>query len=334
MNVSMWMRAVRVIPRVSREEWAALDLISRWLIATRSAVLVMTLTSAALAGLLALREHRFHFGLWSVLTLGLLLAHATNNLVNDITDHLRGVDRDNYFRAQYGPQPLEHGLMTKLEALGYAAVTGALALAAGLVLVAVRGQPVLVLLAVGSFFVLFYTWPLKWLGLGEVAVFLVWGPLMVGGGYFAITGEISGGVLVASVPPALLATAVLLGKHIDKLDADAAKGIRTMPVLLGERRARYATIGAMAIAYAVVAGLVADGYFSLFLLLVAGAVPCLVDAVRVFLHPRPAALPPQYPRDVWPLWYAAFAFRHTRRFSGLFLFGLALDAIARWTGLG
>ena len=52
MNVAMWGKAVRVIPRVSKEEWSALDLISRWLIATRSAVLVMTFTASAIAGLL------------------------------------------------------------------------------------------------------------------------------------------------------------------------------------------------------------------------------------------------------------------------------------------
>src|SRR5262245_14950190 len=191
MNTSMWARAVTVIPRVSKDEWNGLDVISRWLIATRSVVLVMTLNSAVIAGLLAARDGKFNLVLWLMVTVGLLFAHATNNLVNDLTDHWKGVDKDNYFRAQYGPQPLEHGLMTRNQVLTYTAVTGLIALAAGAVIISQRGEGAVALLAAGAFFVLFYTWPLKYIGLGEVAVIIVWGPLMVGGGYYSITGEIS-----------------------------------------------------------------------------------------------------------------------------------------------
>jgi 1,4-dihydroxy-2-naphthoate octaprenyltransferase len=332
MNVSMWAKAVNVIPRVTKEEWNALDVISRWLIATRSAVLVMTFISAAIAGLLALRDGEFHLLPWLLVTVGLLFAHATNNLVNDITDHLKGVDKDNYFRAQYGPQPLEHGLMTRNEALLYTAITGLIALAAGVLLVWMRGEATLALLAAGAFFVLFYTWPLKYIGMGEVAVVIVWGPLMVGGGYYVITGTISPAVVVASLPVALAATTVLFGKHIDKLDADAAKGIRTMPVLLGEARARRATIGMLTLQYALVVALVLNGSLSWILLAIFGAAPWYVRAVRAFSHPRPTAPPSEYPPNIWPLWFAAFAFQHTRRFGGLFLLGLAAEVVARRIG--
>jgi 1,4-dihydroxy-2-naphthoate octaprenyltransferase len=332
-NVSMWAKAVNVIPRVSKEEWNTLDVISRWLIATRSAVLVMTFISAAIAGLLAARDGHFNLLLWLLVTFGLLFAHATNNLVNDITDHLKGVDKDNYFRAQYGPQPLEHGLMTRAQALTYAAVTGMIALAAGAVLVALRGEATLALLGIGVFFVLFYTWPLKYIGMGEVAVILVWGPLMVGGGYYVITGQISADVIIASLPVALAATTVLFGKHIDKLDADAAKGIRTMPVLLGEHNARMATIGMLTLQYLLVLYIVWSGYVSWPLLAVFGAMPWYVRGVRVNWHPRPAQPPAEYPPGIWPLWYSAFAFQHTRRFGSLFLLGLVLDLIGRSAGL-
>ena len=332
-NVSMWAKAVNVIPRVSKDEWNALDVISRWLIATRSAVLVMTLISAAIAGLLAARDGAFDFLLWSLVTVGLLFAHATNNLVNDFTDHVKGVDKDNYFRSQYGPQPLEHGLMTRGQVILYIAVTGLIALAAGVVLVAMRGEATLSLLGLGAFFVLFYTWPLKYIGMGEVAVIIVWGPLMVGGGYYVITGHVSTEVILASFPVALAATTVLFGKHIDKLDADAAKGIRTMPVLLGERNARRATIAMLTLQYVLVLALVWSGYVSWLLLAVFAAAPWYVRAVRAYSHPRPAAPPPEYPPNIWPLWYAAFAFQHTRRFGGLFLLGLTLDVLARKVGL-
>ncbi len=58
--------------------------------------------------------------LFVVLTgLALVLAHATNNLINDYVDHATGVDKDNYFRVQYGVHVLESGLVTQAQFLRY-----------------------------------------------------------------------------------------------------------------------------------------------------------------------------------------------------------------------
>ena len=51
-NIAMWGRALTVMPRITKEDWDGFDVVSRWLIATRSAVIVMTFTSAAFAGML------------------------------------------------------------------------------------------------------------------------------------------------------------------------------------------------------------------------------------------------------------------------------------------
>ncbi len=329
MNIAMWGKALRTIPRLSPEEWSQLDIVARWLIAARSAVLVMTFTSAAIAGLLAWRDGRLDVWLWVLLTVGLTMAHATNNLLNDLIDYRNGVDQDNYFRAQYGPQPLVHGMLTQRQLLLYAAVTGLLALLPGAYLVWLRGPTALWLLLAGAFFVLFYTWPLKYIGMGEIAVLLVWGPLMVGGGYFVITGVWDWNVVVASLPQTLAATAVLFGKHIDKFEPDRAKGIRTLPVLLGHRNARYAAIGLFVLQYAIVLYLVATGFFTPAMLVVLLAATALTRTIPVFLRPRPEAPPPELPPDVWPLWYAPLAFVHTRRFGALFMLGLILEVAWR-----
>jgi 1,4-dihydroxy-2-naphthoate octaprenyltransferase len=59
MNVSMWLKALQVIPRIEKPEWDRLDIISKWLISTRAAVLVMTFISAGIAGLMAWRAGDF-----------------------------------------------------------------------------------------------------------------------------------------------------------------------------------------------------------------------------------------------------------------------------------
>jgi 1,4-dihydroxy-2-naphthoate octaprenyltransferase len=327
-DLRMWARALRVIPRVSKPEWDALDPVSKWLLATRAAVFVMTFVSAAIGGLLAVRDDLFSAPRFLACLIGLVFAHATNNLVNDLTDHLKGVDKDNYFRAQYGPQPLEHGLLTIRQVIGYAAFSGAVALAAGLYLVLTTGGTTLNLLAAGIFFVLFYTWPLKWFGLGEPAVLLVWGPLMVGGTYYVVTGgHYDPSVTWISLAYALGPTAVLFGKHTDKLKADRAKGIRTLPVLLGEPASRLSVLAMLFAQMALTIGLVARGQLGWPLLVVLFALPSLRHTIPVFLRPRPDVRPPRFPEHIWPTYLVAYAFRYNRVFGLLFILGMLADLL-------
>jgi len=332
MNVAMWLKALRVIPRINKDEWMRLDVISRWLISTRAAVLIMTFISAAIAGLLAARAGMFDGGRWILLVIGLIFAHATNNLLNDLTDYTRGVDRDNYFRTQYGPQPLEQGLMTRRELLVYAGITGAIALAAGIALVLQTGWLTLALLAAGAFFVLFYTWPLKYIGLGELTVLLVWGPLMIAGGYYVITGQWDWNVVIASLPYGLGPTTVIFGKHIDKLAEDRRKRIFTLPVILGEKGARVGAMIMMALMYLSVIYLVVTGYFSPVMLVVLLALPTLFKILPVFRAPKPESAPANAPMGIqqgWPLWFVSFAFYHNRAFGMWFLLGLLAELVLR-----
>lgn len=333
LNPSMWFKALTIVPRVEREEWNQLDFFSKWLIATRSVVLIMTFLSSAIGGLLAYKAGKFQFLPWLLSCIGLILAHATNNLLNDFIDHLMGVDKDNYFRVQYGPQPLENGLMSFKTHFLYIFFTGLFAFAIGVYLVYLRFPIALYLFLAGSFFLLFYTFPLKYFGMGELAVLIVWGPLMVGGSYFIASGEWSWRVAIASLPYALGVTSVLLGKHIDKYDFDKAKGIKTLPVLLGERNARTLTILAMLFQYLLVFYLVAIRFFSPAVLLVVFVFPSYLYVYRMFREGKPREMPKGYREDVWPLWFVAGAFWHNRRFGIAYLLALIIDVFLYKTGI-
>jgi 1,4-dihydroxy-2-naphthoate octaprenyltransferase len=326
MNFAMWGKALRIIPRLSKEEWDHLDIISKWLISTRAAVLIMTFLSGAIAGILAFRDGMFNFWWWLLLEIGLLLSHAANNLFNDYTDFVKGVDQDNYYRAQYGPQPLVHGFMTRRQELLYALVTGLIALAAGAVLVAARGPLALALLGLGVFFVMFYTWPLKYIALGELAVLIVWGPLMIGGGYYVITGNWDWDVVIAGLVYALGVTTVIFGKHVDKVEVDRAKRIHTLPVLIGEKAGRYAILAMFVLQYLAALYLVLTGFFTPVLLVVLLALTTFFQVLPMFRQPRPREKPADYP-DVWPNYFVAAAFVHNRRFGVLYLLGLILDTV-------
>jgi 1,4-dihydroxy-2-naphthoate octaprenyltransferase len=293
----------------------------------------MTFTSAALAGLFALRDGGFRFLPWLVMTIALMLGHASNNLFNDYTDYVRGVDTDNYFRTQYGPQPLAHGLMTTRQLLGFFAFTGALVIGLAVLLFALDGwdPTILLLLAIGSAFVLLYTWPLKYLGLGELAVLFVWGPLMIGGGYYAIARHWSWEVVLASAPYVLGVTTVIFGKHIDKAGVDREKGIRTLPVLIGEGASRGVVIAMLLLPYLIVAGLIAVRYLTPAPAIVLLSLPALVRTLPAFFRPRPASRPEGFPEGQggWPLYFAPMAFVYTRSFGTWFLLGIAGEAALR-----
>ncbi len=328
MNFSMWRKALQVIPHVSHEEWQKLDLVSKWLISTRAAVLVMTFLSAAIAGILAIQTRGFNFVYWLLLSVGLIMAHATNNLINDYTDYVRGVDEDNYYRSQYGPQPLVHGLLSKRGLLNYILVTGAIALSAGLALILLRGGQTLLFMALGIFFVLFYTYPLKYIAMGELAVLIVWGPLMIGGSYYVLTGAWDWNIVIASLPYALGVTGVIFGKHIDKCEMDKAKKIYTLPVLLGERLARFVLLALIVLQYLSVVYLISIGFFTPVLLIVFLGLRAFARVFPMLKAPKPAEKPADYP-DVWPNWFVAAAFYHNREFGMAFLFGLILDTILK-----
>jgi len=326
-DITMWGRALDRMPKLDAEQWQALDPVARWLIACRASVLFMTFTAAALGGLMAWRAGVFRWDLWLVTTFGLMFAHATNNLLNDLTDSRRGIDRNNYYRNQYGVHVLEDGLLNLRQFWRYLALTGGIALALGAWLVWERSGLTFNLMLAGAFFVLFYTWPLKYYGLGEPAVLVVWGPLMVGGTFYVITGHWSWDVAWLSLVFALGPTTVLFGKHIDKAPADLAKGVKTLPVILGDRVARTTTLAMLFAQYLLCIGLVAAGSYSWTLLLVLINAPRLLPLLKVFSCAKPVAKPQDYLDEIWPLWFSAHAFRHTRQFTSLFLLGVILDTV-------
>ncbi|MCC7400185.1 MAG: hypothetical protein IT214_01760 [Chitinophagaceae bacterium] len=73
-----------------------LDVVSKWLISTRSAVFVMTAISCIIGGLLVFHSGTFIWTNFAAAFIGLIFAHASNNLINDLVDSKMGIDKDNY----------------------------------------------------------------------------------------------------------------------------------------------------------------------------------------------------------------------------------------------
>jgi 1,4-dihydroxy-2-naphthoate octaprenyltransferase len=303
------------------------DAVTRWIVVTRAAVLPMTVVSGLVAALLAVGEPGLDWRWLALAVAGIVLAHIANNLMNDLYDTEAGSDTAGYPRALYAPHPVLSGLVSRRTLLAAIVLVNVADLAILVLLALARGWPVVAFAVAGFVLSVAYTAPplrLKKRGLGEPDVLVVWGPLMVGGTYYAATGSITWPVLLASLPYGLLCTTVLMGKHIDKIPYDAPLGIRTLPVILGERRARGVTLGLMAAFYVLVALCVLVGAMPWPALAVVLALPRLVKVWPRFRRPPPDEPPPGFP--VWPLWYAALAWVHVRHAGALLVLGLTIGA--------
>lgn len=313
-----------------KELGGPLDPVTRWIVLVRASVLPMTVTAGLVAGLLAWWNAEGHVdvALWALAAVGIVLAHTANNLMNDLFDLQVGTDSEAYPRALYAPHPVLSGMTTRTGLAVRALVVNLVDLAILVVLTIERGWP-MVAFALGGFALsVAYTAPplrLKKRGLGEPTVLVVWGPLMVGGTYYAAVGNLPWEIVLASVPYALLCTAVLMGKHIDKIPWDEPDGTRTLPVVLGERRARALTKVMMASFYPLVGGLVALGTIPVLSLLCLVGIARLVRVWKPFSAPKPDAPPEGFP--IWPLWFAAIAFVHTRIAGALLVVGMFLGVI-------
>ena len=325
-----WARAFTGFYPPLAQDLVDLDPIARFLYSARSVILVISFQAALLAGLLALTDRAFELLPFVLVLVGFVVLHAISNLSNDYFGARRGHDTDDSPRRRYTVHPLLSGAVSSRLLVTGLLVLVAIAVAIGAYFIALRGMPAVWLTVAGALLLWAYDAApraLKELGLGEIAAFVVWGPLMVAGGYYVITGRFSGAALLASIPYGLGVMSILVGKHIDQREFDERKHQRTLPVVLGEANARTFDRAAVILMYVVIVAGVMTRMLTPFALIVLLAAPRALRAVRVMSAPRPSEAPPGYVG--WPLWYHRVCLVHNRAFGWLYILGLAAGAVVR-----
>ena len=181
------------------------------------------------------------FTWWTALltVLGASFAHLAINVTNDIFDTLSGADDANPTPTQFsgGSRVAIYDLVS---VRGLAVLAAALFVAAGaigLALVAVTGSTTLLWIGVtGIALGIAYTAPpvkLVYRGLGEVAVAIGFGPIMLLGAYVVQTGRIDPEALLLSFVPGILIALILFVNEIPDRVSDAVAGKRTLPTRFG-----------------------------------------------------------------------------------------------------
>lgn len=169
---------------------------------------------------------------------GALLLQIAVNLANDYFDHRRGIDTED----RLGPiRVTQSGLIAPSRVLAAAWLVLVLAAACGLYLVAVGGWPILIIGLASVAGVLGYSggpYPLASRGLGDLAVFLFFGPVAVGGTFYVQAQTFSWAVAAWSVPPGMLIAAILVVNNLRDIVTDRKAGKATLAVKMGPGRTR------------------------------------------------------------------------------------------------
>ncbi len=234
----------------------------------------------AAGGALAFADRRFDLPLFLVALIAGMLLHSGTNIVNEIYDVRQGIDTITSPRASHA---IVKGRITERGA--YALALGAFAVASllGLVLIAARGLPILVLGLLGLAAGYFYTAPpfqYKYRALGVPLVFVLMGPIMTVGGYFAASGTWSLNALVLSIPVGCLVAAILHGNEWRDISEDTRAGIVTLSSRIGKELAHYAYLGLILGAYMTLAIAVALRLVPIGALLAILSLPFLAQVLR------------------------------------------------------
>jgi 1,4-dihydroxy-2-naphthoate octaprenyltransferase len=247
---------------------------------TRLPFLTATIVPVLLGILIAASHGAFDLASAALTVIGASVVQLGLNVANDVFDTVQGADDANVTPTKFsgGSRVIQYGLVSLRQMATLATACYVAAGVIGLVLLATRGSTALLVIGVVGFIVsLGYTAPpLKFVyrGLGEIAVAVGFGPLMLLGAYVVQTvGALSWEPFVASIPVALLVALILYVNEIPDRRGDAHAGKRTLPV----RFSRSAVIGgynlAAAAAYAAVVVGVVSGLLPIPALLMLLTIP-------------------------------------------------------------
>jgi 1,4-dihydroxy-2-naphthoate octaprenyltransferase len=209
-----------------------------WFLETRPQFLTLSIVLAFLGTAVAWYDG--DISLWHALLagFGLLLTHASVNILNDYFDFRSGIDkatRRTPFSGGSGILPAR--LLTPRQVLWLGIAAFVLAMPIGAYFIAIRGWTLLPLLVIAAFFILLYSpvilkrpWP-EWVagvGLGAFPIL---------GMYFAQTGSYTYTAAVACIPSAFLVHNLLLLNEFPDVEADKLAHRKTVPITLGKNRA-------------------------------------------------------------------------------------------------
>lgn len=232
------------------------ETISVWFKAARAPFLIVSFIPAVLGGIIAYYNGFFDWTIFILATVGIVMAHSAGDFVDDYFDYINGNLGNK--EQQFHDSPLISGKVTLRQVLIATIICLAIAAGIGVYLLFEIGMPVLYLMLAGTFIVLFYTSPpvrLNYRGLGETALFFAFGPMIVVGVYYVLTGTITWEPVFASLPLGIFTMNVGIVSNTFDYEDDVKNGKRCIPVRFGQAFAvRLIIIGTVIAYLSIIAG--------------------------------------------------------------------------------
>ncbi|HZB04078.1 MAG TPA: prenyltransferase [Actinomycetota bacterium] len=253
---------------------------------TRAPFLTATVVPILLGVAVAAREGRWSFFLAALTLLAGSLVHLGLNVANDVFDTRSGADAANVTPTQFsGGSRVAHYGLVRLRTLALLSAGFYLAgVGIGLYLAARTDfWPLFWLGAAGVAISVFYTAPpfrLVHRGVGELAVALGFGPIMLLGAYLVQAERFSFEAIYLSIPVAILISLVLYVNEIPDRAGDAAAGKRTLPVRWSRDAVIRAYVWAAGLAFATIAVGAVSGLLPRPTLLALATIPLAVNVGR------------------------------------------------------
>ncbi|MFZ1322017.1 MAG: 1,4-dihydroxy-2-naphthoate octaprenyltransferase [Ignavibacteria bacterium] len=214
-----------------------------WLMAARAysfpASIIPVLLGSVLAVLLnpGLQFSILNFGLTLI---GCILVQVGTNLINDIFDFDKGIDKEDKELGipHGGSMVISLGFVTIKQMKTAAFFSLLISFLIGVYLYTQAGMWILYLSIFGLLSAVFYTakpLALKYKALGDLQVIISFGVGMTLGSYIVQTGEFSIMPVIISIPLGLLIDAILHSNNIRDINFDGKFGVKTLPILIGEK---------------------------------------------------------------------------------------------------
>jgi len=214
------------------------SVLQAWYLAARPKTLPASIAPILVGTAVAIHEGGFHALTAAMALLTALLLQIAANFANDALDFRRGADT----AERTGPmRVVASGLISPEAVLRATGLMLVLATLSGLYLVWRGGWPFLALGVFALVCAVAYTggpWPLAYLGLGEVFVFIFFGPIAVTGTAYLQTMDLTWLALAASVPSGLMAICILIVNNVRDLEQDRRAHKHTVAVRIGDQASR------------------------------------------------------------------------------------------------
>lgn len=221
-----------------------------WFKAARAPFLVVSIIPSFVGGIIAYLHGQFDPAIFAIVTIGIVMAHSAADFIDDYFDFKTGNLGNK--EKQFHDSPLIDGKVTLKQVAIATALCLVISFASGIYLLIEIGMPVLIMAAIGTFIVFFYTSPpvrLNYHGLGESALFFAFGPMIVFGVYYVLTKEFSLEPIMASIPLGIFTMNVGLVSNTFDYEDDVQSGKKAIPVIFGQAFAAKLLVIVTIIAY-------------------------------------------------------------------------------------